>query len=351
MKKLLIVGNYGAKNFGDDAMLAVLVHHLRRHFSLTVFSVLYRKLVEKEFGVISVSALTPIRLLSEMRKADFVLVGGGSLIKNSSMVKLAPILLLTLLMRKARVFFGVEVHRLNFIFKAIFAAVCRGAIIICTRNAMANPGNRTSLRCIRMPDLAYGLCSIGKFAQRRLDVSQSIVGVNVRPSTLTDRFNSKYWLDQIANFLEELAPRRILFFPFQPCDRKEIRKLVRSLRVRRVRSRIGIVNATSFDQAMVGMRGISLAIGMRLHFLIFSSLLDVPFIAVPYHQKVIRFANSVDAPVLSTSSNGLNVLGVEKIHDKSQQVVDMIRYLISSLNSSVEGRGSEASLPVPLIRR
>jgi polysaccharide pyruvyl transferase WcaK-like protein len=350
MKRLLIVGNYGAKNFGDDAMLAVLVHHLRRHFSLTVFSVLYRKLVEKEFGVISVSALTPIRLLSEMRKADFVLVGGGSLIKNSSMVKLAPILLLTLLMRKARVFFGVEVHRLNFIFRAIFAAVCRGAIIICTRTAMANRSNRTAL-CRTMPDLAYGLCSIGKFAQRRLDVSQSIVGVNVRPSNLTDPFNSKFWLDQIANFLEELAPRKILFFPFQPCDRKEIRKLVRSLRVRRVRSRIGIVNATSFDQALVGMRGISLAIGMRLHFLIFASLLDVPFVAVPYHQKVIRFANSVDAPVLSSSSNGLNVLGVEMIRDKSRQVVDMIRYLISSLDSSAEARDSEASLPVPLVRR
>jgi len=349
MKNLLIVGNYGAKNFGDDAMLAVLVHHLRKHFRLTVFSVLYRKLVEKEFGVTSVSVLTPVRLLSEMRKADFVLVGGGSLIKNLSMVKLAPIFLLSLLMRKPRVFFGVEVHRLNFVLKAFFAAVCRGAIMICTRNALVNPSNGIGFKCRMMPDLAYGLVTIDKFAQRRLEVGQSVVGVNVRPSTLTDPFDSEFWRARIADFLEELAPRNIWLFPFQPCDRKEIAKLVLSLRMRRVGSRIRMVNARSFGQALEEMRGISLAIGMRLHFLVFASLLSVPFVAVPYHQKVVRFANSVDAPVLSTSSNGANGLGLESVLDKSHQVMDMIRYLISSLNSAEEPPVTETPFPLSII--
>jgi polysaccharide pyruvyl transferase WcaK-like protein len=349
MKNLLIVGNYGAQNFGDDAMLAVLVHHLRRHFRLTVFSVLRRKLVEKEFGVASVSVLTPVRLLSEMRKADFVLVGGGSLIKNLSMVKLAPILLLSILMRKPRVFFGVEVHRLNFVIKAFFAAVCRDAIMICTRNALASNG--MVFKCRMMPDLAYGLVAMDKFAQRRLEVGQSIVGVNVRPSTPTDPFDSESWRTRVADFLEELAPRKILLFPFQPCDRKEIAKLVRSLRMRRLRSRIRIVNATSFGQALEEMRGISLAIGMRLHFLVFASLLSVPFIAVPYHQKVVRFANSVDAPVLSTSSNGPIGLGIESVLDKSRQVLDTIRYLVSSLNSAQAPPITEVPSPLTIIHQ
>jgi polysaccharide pyruvyl transferase WcaK-like protein len=349
MKNLLIVGNYGAQNFGDDAMLAVLVHHLRRHFRLTVFSVLRRKLVEKEFGVTSVSALTPVRLLTEMHKADFVIVGGGSLIKNLSMVKLAPIFLLSLLMRKPRVFFGVEVHRLNFVLKACFAAVCRGAIMICTRNALASNG--LSYKCRMMPDLAYGLVSIDKFAQRRLEGGRSVVGVNVRPSTLTDPFDSESWRARVVDFLEELAPRNIWLFPFQPCDRKEIAKLVHSLRMRKVRSRIRMVNATTFGHALEEMRGISLAIGMRLHFLVFASLLSVPFVAVPYHQKVVRFANSVDAPVLSTSSNGANGLRLESVLEKSHQVMDMMRYLISSLNSAEEPPVTETPFPLSTVHQ
>ncbi len=331
-------------------MLSVLVHHLRRHFRLTVFSVRYRKLVEREFGVNSVSIFTPVRLLSEMRKADFVLVGGGSLVKNLSMVKLSPILFLSLLMRKPRIFFGVEIHKLNFAVKAFFAAICRSAIMICTRNALTNPGNGMGSKCRTMPDLAYGLVTIDRFAQRRLDVGQSIVGVNVRPSTPTDPFDVESWRARVADFLEELAPRSIWLFPFQPCDRKEIAKLIASLRMRKLGSRIRVVNASSFGQALEAMRGISLAIGMRLHFLIFASLLSVPFVAVPYHQKVVRFANSLDAPVLSTSWNNPNGLELKSVLDKAQQVKDMIHYLISSIDHAGVLPVTEPSSPLHIIQ-
>jgi len=351
IRNLLIVGNYGAKNFGDDAMLTVLVHHLRRHFRLTVFSVLHRKSVEKKFGVVSVSAFTPLRLLAEMVRADCVLIGGGSLIKNLSMLKLAPIFLAILLMKKRRVFIGVEVHKLNSLLEALFFALCRDSIAFFTRSSSINQKIGAGIRCMRMPDLAYGLAGIYESRQDTGAPNPPVVGVNVRPSTLTDRFDSKLWLTRVADLLEELAPQNILMFPFQPCDRKEIAKLVHLLRNRRLRSTIRSVNVASFEHALKYMRGLSLAIGMRLHFLIFASLLGVPFVSVPYHEKVARFADSVNAPILFTNSKRAHSLEYQLVIEQSRRVTATISLLLRLLGIPEVLHAKEALYPPLIVRR
>lgn len=162
-----------------------------------------------------------------------------------------------------------------------------------------------------------------------------IVGVNVRPSTLTDRFDSKLWRLRLTDLLEDMSPSEIWFFPFHPSDRKEISKVVRLIRGRQLGAKLRTLSLGSFEEALGHLREVSLAVGMRLHFLIFASMLSVPFIAIPYHEKVVTFANSVAAPILFMNSSWKRP-DPRPTSEKSQEVIEKIGELVRTLSPEQE---------------
>lgn len=167
MKRLLIIGNYGAQNFGDDAMLSVLVGFLRNHFHLTVFTVFRRKEVHAAYNVPSVSISTPVRLLLAIFRADWILVGGGSLIKNFSMLKLSPIFLICLALRKRFAFFGVQIHKLHPLLRLLFLALLKRSELIYTRSSIGTETTSILGQSSSMPDITYALASLGYPEKRR----------------------------------------------------------------------------------------------------------------------------------------------------------------------------------------
>ncbi len=82
--KCLIYGNFGAKNYGDEAILAGVLKELSSipHINPTVVSK-NPELVKKIHKVNSINQYNLPKLVDEIRKSDFVVIGGGGIICKS----------------------------------------------------------------------------------------------------------------------------------------------------------------------------------------------------------------------------------------------------------------------------
>lgn len=81
--KCVIFGNFGAMNLGDEAILAGEIHELRRIPNCTITVVgRYPKEIKKLHAVNALSMYSLNKVRREIRKSDFVIIGGGGLINK-----------------------------------------------------------------------------------------------------------------------------------------------------------------------------------------------------------------------------------------------------------------------------
>src|SRR5690606_26265432 len=80
-------------------------------------------------------------------------------------------------------------------------------------------------------------------------------------------------------------------------------------------------------QLLTIMGYLNFAVGMRLHFLIFSALQSVPFVALPYASKVAGFISDLDLkmPPLKFVNPGRLIAHIDYYWDIQQQIKKQIR--------------------------
>ncbi len=117
MTKVLISGYYGFKNFGDEAILSVLVSHLKEiGADITVFSsdTVY---TAKKYSVNSVRSFYMPDVLKEIQNTDVLISGGGSLLQDvtslKSLVYYSFIIALALLFNKKVIIFAQGIGPVN----------------------------------------------------------------------------------------------------------------------------------------------------------------------------------------------------------------------------------------------
>jgi polysaccharide pyruvyl transferase WcaK-like protein len=88
-------------------------------------------------------------------------------------------------------------------------------------------------------------------------------------------------------------------------------------------------------QLLTIMKHFSFAIGMRLHFLIFSALQGVPFVALPYASKVSGLLDNLQVPMppLNRVDSGLINAYIDKAWDDRSTTKTHIQQLIPNLKT------------------
>jgi len=91
----------------------------------------------------------------------------------------------------------------------------------------------------------------------------------------------------------------------------------------------------SSGQLLTIMKHFSFAIGMRLHFLIFSALQGVPFVALPYASKVSGLLDKLQVPMppLNRVDSGLINAYIDKAWDNRSTTKTHIQQLIPNLKA------------------
>lgn len=85
MKNILVSGYYGFDNFGDEAILAVLLEHLKGQ-KVTVLSADPEK-TGMTHNVNSINSFNPELILKRLNQFDVLISGGGSLLQNVTSMK------------------------------------------------------------------------------------------------------------------------------------------------------------------------------------------------------------------------------------------------------------------------
>lgn len=322
----LLVGYYGARNLGDDMMLACLCHWLARQgVTITVLS-------EKpdQVRASGLPAAQNVALLGEwgwveaylrgkavalfrtLAAHDALIVGGGELLRGDrgwkSFVFVAEKIFLALAL-------GKPVSIVNVGFPGFRPGWRRWLLGFCLRRARrVLVRDRDSLALCRelgaaqaehAPDIVFALprWQPGWSSGARPEETDVVVCVRATANVFGRYDLSDARLARLADGLDHLVDRRgarVVFLPFQSAPAEDDTVIHRRIAAAmRHQDRVRILPWSGDLQATVQwIGGARMVLAMRLHAAVLAVSLGRRCVLMPYDTKVLRFASEHGLPFL-----------------------------------------------------
>jgi len=373
-----ISGSYGGLNLGDEAILKGIVKELRGSLpvEITVFSrdAEDTKARHKVERVVPVRKLSRDEVLPEVQRLDLLILGGGGILfDGEAQVFLREVML-------------AHEHRVPVMVYAISAGPLKdpaaqkvvhdglGAAAVVTvrergaRQVLEEIGVRREILVTADPALLLEPEPLPKDALKRegLDHGRHLVGVSVRePGAAAPEIGEQAYhklLADAADFMVDRYDADVVFVPLEPrmIDVQQAHAVVAQM-LRAPRATVLKGEYTS-GQLLSLMNHFAFAVGMRLHFLIFASLQNVPFVALPYAPKVGGFLEDlgIEMPPLQLVSAGRLIAYIDhawdrrrllqgrigralpKLRDRAAQTNDLAVRLLSQSVKGTAGSGATA---------
>lgn len=304
---LLLSGYWGFGNFGDEAILRVMVDEWRRRRPDDILTVLSAKPQQTAatFGVRALPRMEWRTVQEAVRASDVVVSGGGGLLQTAtslrSLIYYAGVIREAQTANRPAAIFAQGIGPLDFLGKQIVRRTCCDIELACVRDE----GSATLLRSLLprvdvrlaadpvlaadLPDSAAGEAVLAREGLR--GVRGDMVAVIVRHAAIFDRL-----LPQIAALVDRLALEhraQVILVPLQAPDDADAATHV----IRRCKS-APVLLAGGYDLPALAaiIRACSAVVSMRLHALIVAALAAVPFIAVPYDPKIGALMQNLSYP-------------------------------------------------------
>lgn len=296
MADIIISGYYGLGNTGDEALLKSIVDNLRSldpKLSITALSG-NAEYTRKTYGINTVNRFNPFAVLWELMHGKLLISGGGSLIQDATSTKSLIYYLTIINMAKA------------FDMKVMLYANGLGPISDKNVSKVTRVLNKVDLITLRE--------NVSLNEIRRCKVTKPRVEVTADPAYLLEPCSHEHakellksfgagnkgliavsvreWKTAGADFENEIAKTAdrlsaygysTLFFPMQLSRDLEISRRIAA----KMKTASAIVDREISVSEMLGVIGeCELAIGMRLHMLIFASSVNVPMLGIIYDPKI-----------------------------------------------------------------
>ena len=305
MKRIVVSGYYGAKNAGDEAMLAAMLEvlgDLDPELHITVISADPAD-TRRRHGVAAIGSFDAGAIFTAMRRADLIVSGGGSLLQNvtsgRSLYYYMAVIFLALLLGKRVMLYAQGIGPVTGAF------ACR---------AMRWLGNRVSLITVRdegsmaelrrlgitrppmecTADPVLGIHPVGKEAGRAIlrrygaDGAKPVVGISVRDWQGWQHY--KEVLAEISDTIVRELGARVIFLPMQY---PEDVRTAETVAARTHENCTVLTDEYTTSELLSLVANMDLMIGVRLHALIFAGVMGVPMIGISYDPKVDRFLRSI----------------------------------------------------------
>lgn len=322
--RIAISGSYGGMNLGDEAILEGILAQLRATVpaDITVFSkkpedTLRRHRVER---AISPRSLTRREMTGEVQQLDLLILGGGGILYDRDADEYLR-----------EVFIASELG-----VPVLLYAISAGPLVTpVSRRAVQNALNASPSLVISVRDrLGYRLLEdlgvtqdihltadpafllepeklpIDALKAEGVDFDRPLIGFSVRepgPAAPDIRPEEYYaLLANAADFMVERYDANVLFVPMETTDVQHSHGVVAHMQ-NAERAEI-LRRHYSPRQILDLMSRLELAVGMRLHFLIFAALAGTPFTALPYASKVTGLLEDLEMPTPSLDSTGIGQL-------------------------------------------
>ena len=289
---MLISGYYGFGNLGDEALLDVIVSHLRAAYpggSIDVLSADPAATAAR----LNVES-TPRADLGAVRRAidraDVVLSGGGGLLQNvtslPSLLYYAGIVRTATRAHKRTMIFAQSIGPLDVFGRAVVRACCGGIAAATVRDEASRRLLASLLPNVRVERTADPVF-LFEPDEAPLDLAaEGLAGPGPLVVVSARRWqHNEATISLLAAVVDRLANEHgahVAFLPLGGAPDADVSTSV----IRRAKSAPLLLPAMKLGQAAQIIGRASLVIGMRLHALIIAARLGVPFCAVPYDPKV-----------------------------------------------------------------
>lgn len=309
---IVVCGNYGATNVGDEAILEGILLLIRRSLDGADITALsadpegtaavhgVKSLPLVPAGVRSflhgISSGSLWKTLKVIKKADLFILGGGGLFTDE---KLRAVFIWALQTRvaawyKTPIFsLGQSVGPLKSFLGRRFAgkAFQRAQIVTVRDQASSDLVKRLGVDDVHaLADPVFALDSTAPASHS----AEPYVVLSVRPWISGDATRIHGELAAFIDWLWREHKLKTLLVPFQVSHDNDVHELSSLAAMVKDSQAVEIVDYTADYHRIVELMTRSTAvIGMRLHSLIFSSLAHTPFIALSYSQKVDNFVRQI----------------------------------------------------------
>lgn len=172
-----------------------------------------------------------------------------------------------------------------------------------------------------------------------LDTEHRLVGISVRePGSAAPDIDVEHYHALLANAADFMVARYNAQVVFVPMERKNMDIQQSHAVVARMKSaeHATVLKGDYSPSQLVTLIGhFEFTVGMRLHFLIFSALQGVPFVALPYASKVQGFIEDLemDMPPLENVTTGHLIAHIDKSWDIRNSIRERIRSLVPGLQA------------------
>ena len=327
MKGVLISGYYGFNNTGDEAMIETMSTLLaKRDYGLIVLS----SNPEKTKELYNVDAYDRYKfwsIVKAIRKTDILVSGGGTLFQDITSKKsiwyyLGIVKLAQLLGKKVVIAYQgmgpINTKFYRWINKKTLNKKSVKLIALRDKQAYeyAKEMGIKEEKMILSSDMIFMMkppanersLKILKDNVHNLQEGEKLIGFSVREWKDKDRTDL---FAEVADKLVEKYNARIVFFPFHKPKDAEISKIIMH-KMKHEDKTVLIPNRYLPSEILGTMGQMDINIGVRLHALVFSALMNVPTVGISYEPKIDGFLEMINMTPVCTYEN----ISVEKILEK-----------------------------------
>lgn len=319
---IAILGYYGYKNSGDEAILKSALDSLRKldpDLTFLVFSKTPR-LTKKDYKVDSVNRFNIFKVIRVLKTSRLFLAGGGSLIQDNtstrSIVFYLTILRIALRSGTKTMLFANGIGPIKRALNRRYAAnILNDLDAISLRDSQSY--NEIKRLNISKPNifLTSDPAILLEPADKN-DIKKLIYKENIPKDKPLIGFSIRKWsnmnylgkIAEIADFCAEKFNAHPVFIPMQyPID-YDISRVIRS----HMTHPSSVIEHMYPSEVLLGFTGhLDLLLGMRLHSLIFAASQCVPLVGLVYEPKVEAFLKEIDQP----SAGSLDNLDIREVCD------------------------------------
>lgn len=299
-KRVVISGYYGFGNFGDEAILSVLVQKLKQMgFEIVVLSSNPRK-TSMDYFVNSIYSFDFYQVAGLLKQSDILISGGGSLLQDvtsiKSLVYYLWVIFTALRYRKKVIIFAQGIGPINNkIAKFITGKILKHCTYVSVRDAKSHAlltslGVKSELLC----DPIFSL-DFKRFRQK------GTIGIQLRDfPTMNDNLLYKLARQIVKDFFD----KDIKIFSFQDSiDLEVCKKFQKIMSSLNPNIHTEVVSGLSNEQIINKIARLEYMIAMRFHALVVALKAGVKSAAVNYDTKVQKLADDAGLPIISMDAS------------------------------------------------
>lgn len=317
MKRFVLSGYFGFKNFGDEAILSVLVQKLQDlNHKITVISSDPKYTISKFKNIRSVYTFDLSAIFNAILRSDYLISGGGSLLQDTtsfkSLIYYLLVIFIGLFLRKKVIIFAQGIGPINNnIGKFLTKTLLKRCHYVSVRDLK-------SFELLKSWDIDAELLCDPIFSTKVNNDSakENKVAIQLRDfKTMNEDF-----IDRLAGKVaSEFSDKKIEIYSFQDTiDLDVCKRFEKSLKLLNPDLSIELYANLTDNEIIQRISKAEYLIAMRFHAIIIGLLAEVKTLGINYDIKVEKIANEFNLPLIDLHTNFTNQFSELKSQDTTE---------------------------------